>query len=67
MVSRVNEDLVAAFNLLNERNKTLVYELIKSLAPGDSDDVASPSDLAAYATALEELKRGDCIPRSAYS
>ena len=47
-----------AFDYLSEREQTLVFELILSLAP---DDIATSEDLIAHAEAMDEYKRGETI------
>ena len=67
MTNLVEYDIVKAFNALSKRNKALVYDLIERLTPDGSEETASPDDIAAYEAALDDLKHGECIPRSAFS
>ena len=47
-----------AFDLLSEQEQSLVFELIKRLAP---DDVVTADDLAAHASAMDEYRRGETV------
>ena len=43
-----------------EEKQSLVFELVKNLLP-DPDDIATPDDIAAHTTAMEELARGETV------
>jgi len=58
MVNTVKQQAFQVFDLLAEREQTLVFELIKSLAP---DDIATQEDIDAHNIAMEEYKRGETI------
>jgi hypothetical protein len=58
MSNTAKQHAFEVFELLTEREQTLVYELIKSLAP---DDVATPEDISAHAAAMNDYQRGDTV------
>ncbi|MCL1807046.1 MAG: hypothetical protein FWG31_05020 [Oscillospiraceae bacterium] len=58
-MNNVKKQAFTAFDLLTEREQTLVFELIKSLAP---DDKATPEDIAAHKAAMNDYQRGEAIP-----
>ena len=62
MADAVKQQAFQVFDLLTERDQSLVFELIKSLAP---DDIATPDDIAVHAAAMEEYRRGQTIPHAA--
>ena len=52
----VKKQAFEIFDLLSEREQVLVFELIRTLAP---DDIATPEDIAAHLTAMDEFARGE--------
>ena len=54
----VKKQAFEVFDLLTEQEQTLVFELIKRLAP---DDIATADDIATHAAALEDYRRGETI------
>jgi len=54
----VKQEAFKAFDLLTEREQTLVFELIKSLAP---DDIATSDDIATHDAAMKDYRRGEYI------
>jgi len=53
----IKDQAFKAFDLLSEKEQSLIFELIKSL----TDDIATPEDIAAYNAAMEEYRRGECV------
>ena len=58
MINSVKQQAFQVFDLLQEREQNLVFELIKSLAP---DDVATPDDIAEHEAAMEAYRRGEYV------
>ena len=58
MVRNVKQQAFQVFDLLTEHEQSLVYELIKSLAP---DDIASSDDIATHHAAMEDYINGETI------
>ena len=58
MEKSVKQQAFQVFDLLSEREQTLVFELIKSLAP---DDIASPDDITAHNIAMNEYRLGETV------
>jgi hypothetical protein len=58
MVKNVKQQAFQVFDLLSENEQTLVFELIKSLAP---DDIASADDIATHENAMVDYIRGETV------
>ena len=58
MVITIKQQAFQAFDLLTEREQSLVFELIQRLAP---DNVATSDDIANHIVAVEEYQRGETI------
>jgi hypothetical protein len=62
MIDTVKNQAFQVFDLLSDREQSLVFELIKSLAP---DDVATSDDIAVHMAAMEDYQRGETISHNA--
>jgi len=58
MIKTVKEQAFMMFDLLTVHDQSLIFELMKSLAP---DDVATQDDIAVHVKAMEEFKSGETI------
>ena len=58
MTTSLKQQAFNVFDLLTEREQTLIFELIMSLAP---DDIATPEDISAHVAAMKDFERGDCV------
>ena len=52
------QNIARMYELLSEREQSIIAELIYRLLP---DDVATPTDLAAIAKSQEDYERGETI------
>ena len=57
-MSPVRERLVEMIDCLPETEQVLLVEIARRFI---SDDAATPDDIAAHATALEEYRRGETV------
>ena len=62
MTNTAKQQAFEAFDLLSDREQSLVCELINSLAP---DDTATPDDIAVHAAAMDDYRRGETISHDA--
>ena len=58
MSNTVKQQAFEVFDLLTERQQSLVFEIIQNFI---LDDIATPEDIAAHEQAMEEYKRGECV------
>ena len=54
----IKQQAFRTFDLLTEKEQTLVFELIRSLAP---DDIATPDDIVTHTAAMEDFRQGETI------
>jgi len=54
----VKQQAFKVFDLLTEHEQSLVFELIRSLAP---DDIATLDDAATHVAAMEDYRRGEYV------
>ena len=54
----IKKQAFEVFDLLTDQEQTLVFELIKRLAP---DDIATADDIANHAAAMEDYRRGETV------
>jgi len=58
MTAAMKQQAFNIFDLLSEREQSLVFELIQHLAP---DDIATSDDIANHIIALHEYQHGESI------
>jgi len=58
MLTSMKQQAFQVFDLLTEKEQSLVFELIKSLAP---DDIATEEDIMTHNAAMEDYRQGECI------
>jgi hypothetical protein len=54
----VRQQAFQVFDLLTEKEQSLVFELIRTLAP---DDIATPDDITSHDAAMEDYRRGETV------
>ena len=58
MTTAVKKQAFDVFDMLDEKNQTLIIELIEALAP---DDIATPDDIQAHIEAVNDFNNGETI------